>query len=115
MSEELARIQRLSARLSEALLTLPGVRLNGAPVQRIPPTLNISVDRFAFNPAGFAGQLALSSTSACNSASNAPSHVLLALGLNPMQAGQSMRISLGRFTTDEDVDQALEVLRQRLG
>lgn len=114
MQQEFERIQRLSARLSEVLLTLPGVRLNGDPVQRIPHTLNVSIDRFAFSPAAFTGQIALSSTSACNSASNAPSHVLLALGLNPMQAAQSMRISLGRFTTDEDVDQALEALRQRL-
>ncbi|WNW11465.1 aminotransferase class V-fold PLP-dependent enzyme [Pseudomonas sp. DTU_2021_1001937_2_SI_NGA_ILE_001] len=114
MVEESARIQALSNRLRDAMLALPGVALNGDPAQRIPHTLNFSIDRFAFSPAVFSGRLALSSTSACNSASNAPSHVLLALGLNPMLANQSVRISFGRFTTNEDVDQAIEVLRQVL-
>ncbi|MNJ74610.1 Cysteine desulfurase [compost metagenome] len=51
----------------------------------------------------------MSTTSACNSASNAASHVLLALGLDERQARNSVRLSIGRFSNETEVDKALEV------
>ncbi|OFS77031.1 class V aminotransferase [Pseudomonas sp. HMSC08G10] len=103
------RIAQLSERLRRGLLALPGVSLNGCPQQRIPHTLNLSIDAKGFNSAALASELALSSTSACNSASNAASHVLLSLGLDEAQARNSVRISLGRFTCEAEVDKAIEV------
>lgn len=109
-SEENPRIQALSDQLRGALLALPGVRLNGSARQRIPHTLNLAIDLKGFNSASLSSALALSSTSACNSASTAPSHVLLALGLSPAQALSSMRISLGRYTEAADVERAIAVI-----
>lgn len=103
------RIVQLSERLRRGLLALPGVRLNGCPQQRIPHTLNLCIDAKGFNSAALASGLALSSTSACNSASDAASHVLLSLGLDEAQARNSVRISLGRFTCEAEVDKAIEV------
>jgi len=103
------RIGQLSERLRKGLLALPGVSLNGCALQRIPHTLNLCIDAKGFNSATLAGELAVSSTSACNSASNAASHVLLALGLEEARARNSVRISLGRFTSEAQVDKAIEV------
>jgi cysteine desulfurase len=107
-------ITALSRRLSESLLKLPGVRLNGCPEHRIPHTLNVTIDRAGFNAACLATMLAVSSSSACNSAGSAPSHVLLALGRTADQALGSVRLSLGRFSEASDVDTALEVIGQAL-
>ncbi|MBK4995484.1 aminotransferase class V-fold PLP-dependent enzyme [Pseudomonas sp. S37] len=103
------RLAQLARRLREGLLALPGVTLNGCASQRIPHTLNLCIDSKGFNSAALASELALSTTSACNSASNAASHVLLALGLNEHQARNSVRLSIGRFSTEADVNKALEV------
>ncbi|MBR7520453.1 cysteine desulfurase family protein [Pseudomonas juntendi] len=106
---EYLRLAQLATRLQEGLLKLPGVSLNGCATQRIPHTLNLCIDSPGFNSAALASELALSTTSACNSASNMASHVLLALGLNEHQARNSVRLSIGRFSTDAEVDKALEV------
>ncbi len=103
------RLEQLATRLRDGLLVLPGVTLNGSASQRIPHTLNLCIDSKGFNSAALASELALSTTSACNSASNAASHVLLALGLDERQARNSLRLSIGRFTTEAQVDQALAV------
>ncbi|GLO25973.1 cysteine desulfurase family protein [Pseudomonas putida] len=103
------RLEQLATRLRDGLLVLPGVTLNGSASQRIPHTLNLCIDSKGFNSAALASELALSTTSACNSASNAASHVLLALGLDERQARNSVRLSIGRFTTEAQVDQALAV------
>lgn len=103
------RLEQLARRLREGLLALPGVTLNGCANQRIPHTLNLCIDSKGFNSAALAGELALSTTSACNSASNAASHVLLALGLDERQARNSVRLSIGRFSNVAEVDKALEV------
>jgi cysteine desulfurase len=114
MGEESQRIGALSQQLREGLLALPGVSLNGCGEQRIPHTLNIAIAKAGFNSASLAGQLAVSSTSACNSASNAASHVLLALGLSQPQAASSVRISLGRYSQAADVQKAIAVLEEAL-
>ncbi|MBD8121455.1 aminotransferase class V-fold PLP-dependent enzyme [Pseudomonas lutea] len=113
MAEEVTRIDRLSAQLREGLLGLDGISLNGDPQQRIPHTLNLCIDRPGFNVASLANDLAVSSTSACNSASSSVSHVLLALGLTPTQAGSSLRLSLGRYTTEGDVEKAIAVIGEK--
>lgn len=111
MGEETRRITQLCAQLREGLLALPGVRLNGCGRQRVPHTLNLCIDHPWFAAENLQGSLAFSSTSACNSASSAPSHVLLALGLDQTQAARSIRLSLGRYTTLADVEQAIEAIR----
>jgi cysteine desulfurase len=114
MHEEVARIRALSAQLREGLLSLDGVSLNGDPEQRIPHTLNVCIDSPGFNVASLATELAVSSTSACNSASSSVSHVLLALGLSQAQAGSSVRLSLGRYTQVSDVEKAIAVIAGKL-
>ncbi|MEE5078863.1 aminotransferase class V-fold PLP-dependent enzyme [Pseudomonas alliivorans] len=108
------RIAELSSHLREGLLALPDVQLNGCPEQRIPHTLNLCITRNGFTSAQLSHALALSSTSACNSASNAPSHVLLALGLDTNKALASVRVSLGRYTTQVDVERTIEVFSKAL-
>ncbi|MEE5064382.1 aminotransferase class V-fold PLP-dependent enzyme [Pseudomonas alliivorans] len=108
------RIAELSSHLREGLLALPDVQLNGCPEQRIPHTLNLCITRNGFTSAQLSHALALSSTSACNSASNAPSHVLLALGLDTNKALASVRVSLGRYTTQADVERTIEVFSKAL-
>jgi cysteine desulfurase len=108
------RLQQLSMRLRDGLLALPGVRLNGCASQRIPHTLNLCIEAKGFNSAALAGELALSSTSACNSAANSASHVLLALGLAEAQARQCVRLSIGRFTSAQDVDKAIDVFSRQI-
>lgn len=114
MNEESQRIAQLSRQLRDGLLQLPGVSLNGCCEQRIPHTLNLCIDSPGFNAMSLANDLAFSTTSACNSASNAPSHVLLALGLSPAQASSSLRLSLGRYTQAEDVQRAITLIGQKL-
>ncbi len=114
MDEEVHRIDMLSAQLRDGLLQLPGVSLNGDPHQRVPHTLNICVDHPGFNALSLSSELAVSSTSACNSASSGASHVLLALGMTPAQAGSSLRLSLGRYTQASDVEKAIAVIAGRL-
>ncbi|UVM52333.1 aminotransferase class V-fold PLP-dependent enzyme [Pseudomonas sp. B21-015] len=111
LDEEKATIVRLRERLLEQLLSIPGVRLNGSPTQRIPHTLSLTFNEGEFNFAALSASIAFSATSACNSASNAPSHVLLALGHNARSAGRTIRLSLGRFTTEQDIDQAAQLIK----
>ncbi|RON50851.1 aminotransferase class V-fold PLP-dependent enzyme [Pseudomonas frederiksbergensis] len=109
--DEKATIVHLRERLLEQLLDLPGVRLNGSATQRIPHTLSLTFGEGEFNAATLGQSIAFSATSACNSASNAPSHVLLALGHDARSAGRTIRLSLGRFTTEQDIDQAVELIK----
>jgi cysteine desulfurase len=109
--EETATIVRLRERLLEQLGSLPGLQLNGSATQRIPHTLSLTFNEGEFNPAALSASIAFSATSACNSASNAPSHVLLALGHDARAASRTIRLSLGRFTTEQDVDQAAQLIK----
>jgi cysteine desulfurase len=109
--EEKATIARLHERLLEPLLSIPGVRLNGSSTQRIPHTLSLTFNEGEFSSAALSTSIAFSATSACNSASNAPSHVLLALGHDARSASRTIRLSLGRFTTEQDIDQAVHLIQ----
>lgn len=107
MAEENRRILKLRRRLWSQLKQLPGVTLNGDERRRLPGNLNLSF-------AGVDGEtlllalddLAVSSGSACTSASVEPSYVLRALGVPDELAHASLRFTLGRFTTEEEVDYA---------
>lgn len=113
--EENKRILRLRQRLWQGIKHLPGVRLNGDEQQRIAGNLNILF-------AGIEGdsllyglnELAVSSTSACSSASAKPSYVLKSIGLDDEQALSSVRLSLGRFTTEADVEKAIAVICEQV-
>jgi cysteine desulfurase len=112
--EEAARLTQLRDRLQEGMLAaIGGVKVNGAGAARVPGTVNVCID-------GVEGEslllmldargIAASSGSACTSGSLEPSHVLMAMGVRPELAHGSLRLSLGRATTAEDVDAVLEVL-----
>ena len=109
MVRENERLTLLRERFLAGVQSLPGTRLNGCGRQRIPHTLNLT---FAtpLDTAGLQRQLAFSTTSACSSAKAAPSHVLLGLGLTADQAARSYRFSLGRYTTEQDVDRAIALI-----
>ncbi len=108
--EELPRITSLRNRLKDGLFArLPEIFLNGHPTERIPNNLNIS---FLYVEGeslmmGFS-DIAVSSGSACTSASLEPSYVLKALGLGDDLAHSSIRFSIGRFTTEQEIDYTIE-------
>ena len=114
MDEENARIGALRDRLEEGLLkSCPGARLNGDPVNRLPNTSNVSFEYIEgesilllLDRAG----IAASSGSACTTGSLEPSPVQRAMGVPYTAAHGSVRFSLSRYSTDADVDKALEVL-----
>jgi cysteine desulfurase len=109
METDARRISRLRDRLEKGLLTIEGAHVNGSRTHRLPQTTNISfsyVDGQALL-AGLGKDVALSSGSACTSASMEPSYVLKALGLGDDLAHSSLRLGLGRWTTEEEVDYAI--------
>ena len=104
-----ARLSALRDQLEAGLLALGGARVNGSKEHRLPQVTNISfggVDGEALL-AGLGKDIALSSGSACTSASMEPSYVLKALGLDDELAHSSLRLGLGRWTTAEEVDFAI--------
>jgi cysteine desulfurase len=109
MDQEAKRLALLRDRLETGLLQIEGSVVNGSRVHRLPHTTNISfqdVDGEALL-AGMGKDIALSSGSACTSASMEPSYVLKALGLDDNLAHSSLRLGLGRWTTAEEVDFAI--------
>jgi len=112
MDSEAKRLKKLQDRMLKALQAkLPEIYVNGDLEHRIPGNLNIS---FAYVEGeslmmGIKG-LSVSSGSACTSASLEPSYVLRALGVDEELAHTSLRIGLGRFTTEQEVDRAVEEL-----
>ena len=108
MLQENVRIRALRDRLLAGLQQVPEVRVNGDLERRVPHNLNIS---FTFVEGesllmGMSG-IAVSSGSACTSASLEPSYVLRALGLSDEVAHSSIRFSIGRFTTEAEIDAAI--------
>jgi cysteine desulfurase len=110
MAGESARLVRLRDRLLAAVRTgLDGVHLNGDATRRLPGHLNLSFAGVrAHRLLGALTVLAVSSSSACSSADTRPSPILAALGVPEELARASLRLSLGRFTTEEEVDFAAE-------
>lgn len=107
MAQENARIKALSDRFYRQFEGLEEVYLNGSLVHRVPHNLNLSFNYVEGESLIMAlKDLAVSSGSACTSASLEPSYVLRALGRNDELAHSSIRFTFGRFTTEEDVDYA---------
>ncbi|MEN4547451.1 MULTISPECIES: IscS subfamily cysteine desulfurase [Pantoea] len=110
---EMARLQTLRDRLWQGISTLPDVTLNGDLQQSAPNILNLSFADVEGESLIMAlKDLALSSGSACTSASLEPSYVLRALGLSEELAHSSLRFSLGRFTTQEEIDYAIALVQK---
>jgi len=109
--DEQALILRLRQKLWDGIKHLSGISLNGHPHQRIAANLNISFKGLAGDallPA--LSELAVSTTSACTSASSQASYVLRALGLSEELAQSSIRLSLGRFTLEKEVEHAIATI-----
>ncbi|WP_341889050.1 IscS subfamily cysteine desulfurase [Variovorax sp. YR752] len=112
MGSENERIRALRDRLLAALQSIPEVRINGDLERRVPHNLNISF-QFVEGESLLMGMkgIAVSSGSACTSASLEPSYVLRALGLSDEIAHSSIRFSVGRFTTEAEIDRAVEQVK----
>ena len=112
MVDETERLMNLRARFWDGLKDMQEVHINGDVDRRLPGALNVS---FAFVEGESLlmslKDLALSSGSACTSASLEPSYVLRALGLNDELAHSSLRFSFGRFTSEADIDHAITQVR----
>ncbi|WP_343554277.1 IscS subfamily cysteine desulfurase [Pantoea sp.] len=113
MSTEMARLAELRLRLWQGINKLGQVNLNGSLEQGAPNILNISFAQVDGESLIMAlKDLALSSGSACTSASLEPSYVLRAMGVEQELAHSSLRFSLGRFTTAEEIDYAIELVNK---
>ncbi|OGO94334.1 MAG: IscS subfamily cysteine desulfurase [Coxiella sp. RIFCSPHIGHO2_12_FULL_42_15] len=113
--EDNARIMRLRQQFWQGLQKLEGVRLNTDATAHIPHCLNIcfsGIDGEALMVS--LRQVAVSSGSACNSANPEPSHVLLAMGVSRMDANNSLRISLGRYTTAHEIELATQYFSEQV-
>ena len=112
MARDNERAHALHQRLVNGLKDLPEVFLNGHPTQRVPQNINMSFN-FVEGESLMMGvkEIAVSSGSACTSASLEPSYVLRALGRSDELAHSSLRITIGRFTTEEDIDTAIAAIR----
>lgn len=115
MAADNKRITQLQQQLWQTIQTLPEIYLNGDATHRVPHNLNVSF-------AGVEGEslmlaladLAVSSGSACTSATIEPSHVLQAIGRNRELAHSALRFSLGRFTTQEEIKFAGEIVKEKV-
>ena len=118
MAAEGKRMRALGEKLAHGIQLLQGAYINGkdpASESRLPGNVNFGIAGIASDTmlirldlAGFA----VSAGSACSSGSIAPSHVLMAIGCTKARAGESIRVSLGRFTKEKDIDVFLSVLRE---
>jgi cysteine desulfurase len=116
MASENERIRMLRDRLLKGLSDIDEVHVNGDMEHRVPHNLNISFNFVEGESLLMAiKDLAVSSGSACTSASLEPSYVLRALGRSDELAHSSIRFSVGRFTTEADIDFAIDLLHQKIG
>jgi cysteine desulfurase len=112
MASEAIRLKALRERFWRGLSDIEEMHINGDVNARLPGAMNVSIAFVEGESLIMALKgLAVSSGSACTSASLEPSYVLKALGLSDELAHSSLRFSFGRFTTEEDVDAAVEQLR----
>lgn len=110
---ESLRLGKMRDEMEQALETIGGVSINGANANRLPHVCNVSFENIDGTKLmrSLKG-LAVSQGSACNSSVIEPSHVLKAMGLSDGLAYSSVRISLGRPTTTEEIDQAIEIIKE---
>jgi len=116
MDAERSRIRMLRDRLLAGFKDMEEIYVNGDLEQRVPHNLNVSFN-YVEGESLIMGmkELAVSSGSACTSASLEPSYVLRALGRNDELAHSSIRFTLGRFTTEADIDFAVKLIKERIG
>ena len=115
MATENERIRMLRDRLLDGIKGMEEIYVNGDLEHRVPHNLNVSFN-FVEGESLIMGikELAVSSGSACTSASLEPSYVLRALGRNDELAHSSIRFTIGRFTTESDIDFAIKLLKERI-
>jgi len=107
-------ISILSQKLEAELLSIEGAMLNGHKKLRLPNTINISIKEIEGQmlQEALSNELAFSTGSACSSANPEPSHVLKAMGLPPNRISGSIRLSLGKNTTEKEVDHAAKKIKE---
>jgi len=114
MGQEVERLTGLRDKLIKGLLErIDHVHLNGHPVQRLPDNVHVTIDFIEGEAMVLNLDLegvCVATTSACASSSLEPSHLLLAIGLSHEQAHSSLRFSLGKWTTEEEIGRVLEIL-----
>jgi cysteine desulfurase len=115
MGTESERIRMLQKKLVDGLSGIEQTFLNGHPTQRVPHNVNMSFN-FVEGESLIMGVkgIAVSSGSACTSASLEPSYVLRALGRSDELAHSSLRMTIGRFTTEEEIDYVVSTLKDRV-
>ena len=115
MGTEIERIRMLHRKLVDGLSVIEQTFLNGHPTQRVPHNVNMSFNYVEGESLimGVKG-IAVSSGSACTSASLEPSYVLRALGRSDELAHSSLRMTIGRFTTEEEIDYVVSTLKDRV-
>jgi cysteine desulfurase len=115
MDSELERIRGLRDRLAKGLMEMEEVYVNGDMAHRVPHNLNVSFNYVEGESLIMAiKDLAVSSGSACTSASLEPSYVLRALGRSDELAHSSIRFTIGRFTTEEEVDFTIKLIKEKV-
>ena len=116
MGTELERVRMLQQRLLKGIASIEQVFINGDLERRVPHNVNASFN-FVEGESLIMGvkDIAVSSGSACTSASLEPSYVLRALGRSDELAHSSLRMTIGRFTTEQDIDTAVALLQDRVG
>ena len=116
MAAENARVKKLRDKLLAGLTDIEATYVNGDLEHRVPHNLNISFAYVEGESLIMAiKDIAVSSGSACTSASLEPSYVLRALGRNDELAHSSIRFTLGRFTTEEEIDFTIDLLHKKIG
>jgi cysteine desulfurase len=116
MATENDRIRMLRDRLAQGLAGIEEIYINGDLERRVPHNLNVSFNYVEGESLIMAiKDIAVSSGSACTSASLEPSYVLRALGRSDELAHSSIRFTIGRFTTEEEIDYAVDLLRRKVG
>ncbi len=116
MVQENERVGKLRDRLMNGLMAMEEVHINGDMQHRVPHNINLSFNFVEGESLIMAiKDVAVSSGSACTSASLEPSYVLRALGRSDELAHSSIRFTVGRFTTEEEVDYVIELLKNKIG
>jgi len=116
MAQDLEHVTKMRDRLWAGLNSMEQVFVNGDFDKRYPGNLNVSFNFVEGESLIMAlKDLAVSSGSACTSASLEPSYVLRALGLNDEMAHSSIRFSFGRFTTAQEIDHAIDIIQKSIG
>jgi cysteine desulfurase len=115
LKTDLGKMQKLRDRLVKGLMQIPETTLNGSKEKRLPNNVNISFHRIegeAMLLGLDAKGVAISTGSACTSKSLKPSHVLMAMGIDAVRAHGSLRFTLSKFNTEEEIDYVIKSVKE---